>query len=285
MLRLSIPSVNLSVTSIASFLPSSTGQDEVFAGLTPYITGARPTLSPIQEATFCKQQADKQREDAETRNVVWSGENSLELDELDGECEDDPDYVRLPDGRYEKIDAMSPIGIRNKDGNIEPITCAVPEQPSEAQFGGFSENVPIRLQDIVCFFFPLNLFFSPAEYSYTQKDRRTNFRNRGFRGNTNSFTHAEKSWHVSYFFSTRKLYSYLPALSTLPPSSGDYLMSSAISSVLTPTSSGFDPEMLKALSIQGSDDHDTEMLGIKQFFFPTFLMIFVRYGNSSPASC
>ena len=151
MFRLSTPSVNLSVTSIASFLPSSTGQDEVFAGLTPY-TGARPTLSPIQEATFCKQQADKQREDAETRNVVWSGENSLELDDLDAECDDDPDYVRLPDGRYEKIDAMSPIGIRSKDGNIEAIACTVPEQPSEAQFGGFSENVPIRLQDIVCFF-------------------------------------------------------------------------------------------------------------------------------------
>lgn len=160
MLRLSIPSVNLSVTSIASFLPSSTGQDEVFAGLAPY-TGARPTLSPIQEAAFCKQQADKQREDAETRNVVWSGENSLEVDDLDGECEDDPDYVRLPDGRYEKIDAMSPIGIRNKEGNIEPIACAVLEQPSEAQFGGFSENVPIRLQDIVCFFFPFETFFHP----------------------------------------------------------------------------------------------------------------------------
>ena len=164
MFRLSTPSVNLSVTSIASFLPSSTGQDEVFAGLTPY-TGARPTLSPIQEATFCKQQADKQREDAETRNVVWSGENSLDLDDLDGECEDDPDYVRLPDGRYEKIDAMSPIGIRNKDGNIEAIACTVPEQPSEAQFGGFSENVPIRLQDIVSFLSFFFLFY----YSYIGK--------------------------------------------------------------------------------------------------------------------
>ena len=160
-----LSSVNLSVTSIASFLPSSTGQDEVFAGLTPY-TGARPTLSPIQEANFCKQQADKQREDAQTRNVVWSGENSLELDDLDGECEDDPDYVRLPDGRYEKIDAMTPIGIRNMDGNIEAIACTLPEQPSEAQFGGFSENVPIRLQDIVCFFSSKYIF--PA-YSYTGK--------------------------------------------------------------------------------------------------------------------
>ena len=125
------------------------GQDEVFAGTTPY-TGARPTLSPIQEATLCKQQADKQREDAETRNIVWSGENSLELDDPDADCDDDPDYIRLPDGRYEKIDAMSPIGIRNKDGNIESIAYTVPEQPSEAQFGGFSENVPIRLQDIAC---------------------------------------------------------------------------------------------------------------------------------------
>ena len=44
-------------------------------------------------------------------------------------------------------------------------------------------------------------------------------------------------------------------------------MSSPISSVLTPTSSGFDPEMLKALSIQGSENHDTEMLGTKQNFY------------------
>ena len=127
------------------------GQDEIFAGTTPY-TGARPTLSPIQEATLCKQQVDKQREDAETRNIVWSGESSIELDDLDADYDDDPDYIRLPDGSYEKIDdAMSPIGIRNKDGNIEAMAYTVPEQSSEAQFGGFSENVPIRLQDIVCF--------------------------------------------------------------------------------------------------------------------------------------
>ena len=62
-------------------------------------------------------------------------------------------------------------------------------------------------------------------------------------------------------------------------------MSSAISSVPTPTSSGFEPEMLKALSIQGSDDNDTEMLGIKQIFFLTFLIVSIRYGNSSPACC
>ena len=61
-------------------------------------------------------------------------------------------------------------------------------------------------------------------------------------------------------------------------------MSSPISSVHTPTGSGFDPEMLKALSIQGSDNCDTEMLGIKQTLFLTFLTISVRYGNSSPAN-
>jgi meiosis-specific protein len=146
-------SLNLSVTSIASFLPSSTEQDDLaFAGTTTY-AGVRPTLSPIQEATFCKQQAEKQREDAETRNIVWSVENNLELDDPDGDGDDDPEYVRLPDGRYEKISAISPIGIRNKDGIIEAMACSVPGQSSEAQFGGFSENVPIRLQDIVRFSF------------------------------------------------------------------------------------------------------------------------------------
>ena len=150
-------SVNLSVTSIASFLPSSVEQDDsVFTGIT--YPGGRPTLSPIQEATLCKEQAEKQREDAETRNIVWSGEDSLELDP-DAEHDDDPDYIRLPDGRYEKIDAMSPIGIRNKEGNIEAIAHNAPEQSSEVQFGGFSENVPIRLQDIVCFPFGFFFFF------------------------------------------------------------------------------------------------------------------------------
>jgi len=122
-----------------------------FTGTTTH-PNARPTLSPVQEATFCKQQAEKQREDAEARNIVWSGENGLELDDLaDADCDDDPDYIRLPDGRYQEINAMSPIGIRNKDGNIEVIADTIPEL-SEAQFGGFSENVPLRLQDIVCFF-------------------------------------------------------------------------------------------------------------------------------------
>ena len=166
--RPSVNSVNISVTSIASFLPLSTEQDNLtFTGTA--FPNARPTLSPIQEDTFCKQQAEKQREDAETRNVVWSGENSLELhdldticnNDLDADCDDDPDYIRLPNGLYEKIDAMFPIGVRNKDGKIEAITYTAPEQSSEAQFGGFSENVPIRLQDIVCFsfhFFFLSIF-------------------------------------------------------------------------------------------------------------------------------
>ncbi|KAF8809119.1 hypothetical protein BYT27DRAFT_7095073 [Phlegmacium glaucopus] len=203
--------VNLSVTSIASFLPSSTEQDDLaFTGTTTY-PNARPTLSPIQEATFCKQQAEKQREDAETRNIVWSGENSLELDDLaDADCDDDPDYIRLPDGRYQEINAMSPIGIRNKDGDIEAIY-TVPEQSSEAQFGGFSEKVPMRLQDIV-------------------------------------------------------------SLSTLPPSSEDYFMSSPVSSALTPTSS-FDPDMLKTLTIRESETFDTEMLGIEQNPFLALLII------------
>ena len=60
-------------------------------------------------------------------------------------------------------------------------------------------------------------------------------------------------------------------------------MTSPTPSVLTPLSSGFDPEMLKALSIKGNNS-DTEMLGIKQIFYLTFLIISVRYGNSSPAS-
>ena len=73
---------------------------------------------------------------------------------------------------------MSPIGIRDKDGNIEAIAI-IPEQSSEAQFGGFSENVPIRLQDIVCFS-PLEKFSVFSDDSITGKTDRQISENQTF---------------------------------------------------------------------------------------------------------
>lgn len=135
----------MSVTSITSFLPSSTEHDDATFSGTTSIPG-RLSLTPCQEATACRDQAEKQLEDAENRNIVWPAEDCLELSDEDAYGEDDPDYLRQPDGRYLKKDAIAPIGYRNKEGNVDPI--ALQEHP-EARFEGVLENAPRYLHEIV----------------------------------------------------------------------------------------------------------------------------------------
>ncbi|KAF9469301.1 HORMA domain-containing protein [Collybia nuda] len=146
-------SVNLNITSIATYLPSSTEHDNApFAGTTHH----RPnqlTLTPIQEATVRAQQIERQNKDADERNIVWSVEDIVELHDIDGECEDDPDYVKLPDGSYEKIifhssgsDFVTPIGLRNEVGEIEPLPQTMNSE--EVCFSGISEPVPTRLDQL-----------------------------------------------------------------------------------------------------------------------------------------
>ncbi|KAJ7154281.1 HORMA domain-containing protein [Mycena filopes] len=132
-------SVNLSVASIATYLPSSTENDHAtFAGTTSRAVVA-PTLTPVEEANIRAEQAAKQVKDAESRNIVWSADASVEVDDLlDADGEDDPDYVRGPDGTF------VPLGVRNEDGVIEPI----PMDTEEAHFGGVSQTVPTRLHDL-----------------------------------------------------------------------------------------------------------------------------------------
>jgi meiosis-specific protein len=142
----------VSITSIATYLPSSTEHDDAaFAGTT-FHQPLAPSLTPIQEASLRIQQAEKQSRDADERNVAWSGEDAVQLSNLDCEGEYDPEYVRLPDGTYEKVkfrdpgmDNMAPVGLRNGNGTIEPMS----QIDSEAHFGGVSEPVPTRLQELV----------------------------------------------------------------------------------------------------------------------------------------
>ncbi|KAF7363938.1 DNA-binding protein [Mycena sanguinolenta] len=132
-------SVNLSVASIATYLPSSTdNENATFAGTTSR-GPAGPSLTPVEEAAIRAEQAAKQSKDAETRNIVWSADGDVEPDDLlDADGEDDPDYVRTPDGNF------VPIGVRNEDGVVEPITVDI----EEAHFGGVSQPVPTRLHDL-----------------------------------------------------------------------------------------------------------------------------------------
>ncbi|KAJ7633058.1 HORMA domain-containing protein [Roridomyces roridus] len=131
-------SVNLSVASIATYLPSSTEHEN--ATFTGTVNGASaPSLTPVQEASIRSEQAAKQAQDAETRNVVWSADASVEGDDADAEGEDDPDYTRGPDGTF------VPIGVRNEAGVIGPLPVNLLE---EAHFGGSTQPVPTRLDDV-----------------------------------------------------------------------------------------------------------------------------------------
>ncbi|KAG5638989.1 hypothetical protein H0H81_008210 [Sphagnurus paluster] len=147
-------SVNLSVTSIATYLPSSTQQNNATFGGTASRLPNAPRLTPVQEATIRAAQAEQQLKDAQQRNIAWCGEEAVEdVHDIDGEGEDDPDYIRLPDGSYQRVASdncavtLAPIGIRNNEtGVIEPLNG--PMDVEEAHFGGAPEVVPTRLHDL-----------------------------------------------------------------------------------------------------------------------------------------
>ncbi|PFH54173.1 hypothetical protein AMATHDRAFT_135603 [Amanita thiersii Skay4041] len=142
-------SVNLSVTSITAYLPSSTVLDNAtFEG----VTSQHSSTSPEQEVHLRIKQIKDQDIDAETRNIAWSVEDCVELTDLDAEGEDDPDYVALPDGSCVqtvascKTETVAPVGLRDKNGAIKPLPMDIDE---EACFGGICEIVPSKLADLV----------------------------------------------------------------------------------------------------------------------------------------
>ncbi|KAF9564361.1 DNA-binding protein [Agrocybe pediades] len=139
-------SVKLSVTSIASYLPSSTEHDDAtFLGTTT--NGGRPNLIPIEEAAVCKNQIEKQLEDAENRNLLWPVDDTAELCDEDAEGEDDPDYIKGPDGQYVLIDTITPIGFRTPSGHIEAVPAR--DEEENVQPNNNMPPIPQNLHDVV----------------------------------------------------------------------------------------------------------------------------------------
>ncbi|KAG6868822.1 hypothetical protein C0993_009704 [Termitomyces sp. T159_Od127] len=146
-------SINLSVTSIATYLPTNGSLNNSTFGGSTLRSVAVPALTPAQEAGLRAAQAEQQFTDALIRRIAWSGDQAVELDDVDGEGEDDPDYIRLPDGTYKRRVAsdvpepLVPSGIRNNEtGVIEPL-CG-PMDVEEAHFTGVSEKVPTKLNEL-----------------------------------------------------------------------------------------------------------------------------------------
>ncbi|KAJ7050454.1 HORMA domain-containing protein [Mycena amicta] len=119
--------VNLSVASIAMYLPSSTENDHVtFIG-----TVSRPSTPPPLTP------------DAEKRNVVWGADAAVEGDDVD--CPGDGKDSYNGDFRRNAKEGMVPIGIRNADGVIELIP---QEMEPETHFEGTSQMIPTRLDEV-----------------------------------------------------------------------------------------------------------------------------------------
>ncbi|KAJ2929981.1 hypothetical protein H1R20_g7105, partial [Candolleomyces eurysporus] len=144
-------SVNVKVTSIATYLPGPAKDDNLpFTGTVPgaAIKGMeRPRLTPKEEALVSARQAEEQQEDAHARSLVWSTEQDVDICDADADGEDDPDYVKTADGVFVPY---VPLGMRNKDGEIEtmPVQALPTETQQEAQFAGMSEQIPTRLKDM-----------------------------------------------------------------------------------------------------------------------------------------
>jgi len=178
------PSVNISIASIAAYLPSSTEDNNAtFAGTTtrsqnlPFTV---TTLTPAQEATIRERQVNAQMQDAEQRSIVWGVDGDDTYSDPDAEGDDDEDYVRDANGTYKRkvdvddsgADTYAPIGLRCEDGQIvplpkledvkvkknadrqhggDPMDIVVGE---EAYFGGVSEKVPTCVGDLVSLHLP-----------------------------------------------------------------------------------------------------------------------------------
>ncbi|KAH6918332.1 hypothetical protein BKA70DRAFT_1246890 [Coprinopsis sp. MPI-PUGE-AT-0042] len=143
--------VDLKVASVASYLPSKAEcDDSVFTGTTNAGVHCAGAPSIGEDASKYKKEVEAHEEDARARNLVWSAEADLDAD---AEGEDDPgDLVQDTDGVYVsrselKMAAIAPVGLRNEDGEIEPVPLAAVETPA-AQYEGFKEPVMTRLQEI-----------------------------------------------------------------------------------------------------------------------------------------
>ncbi|KAF7295596.1 HORMA domain-containing protein [Mycena indigotica] len=137
-------SVNLSVASIATYLPSSTENEHAtFTGTVSYPAGCPPPLTPIEEAAVRAEQAEKQMQDADKRNIVWAADAAVEGDDDLLDCPGDEEEGYLL--RFDSEAGMMPYGVRNADGRIEPIS---KEMEVEMHFGGTSQAVPTRLEEL-----------------------------------------------------------------------------------------------------------------------------------------
>ncbi|KAH9952085.1 HORMA domain-containing protein [Amylocystis lapponica] len=156
--------VDLRVASVSGYLPSVEDNNAPFVGTTNNHAHAAPTLTPAEEATLRAQQAEIQRQDAMDRRVVWDADDGL--CDIDADGEEDPDFAderNSGDGILQRrrvddsgVEFCMPIGIRDDEGQVKPLSKAEKMQNTagqgkatqEAQYTGKLDSVPNRIAQL-----------------------------------------------------------------------------------------------------------------------------------------
>jgi len=168
-------SVDVSVASVSSYLPSATVHDnERFTGTVAGIPTGGGGTKPGQGVLALKEETLLHAADAEKRNVVWAAEagdrpSSFEAEDADADGEEEDgtmiEYVRTEDGGFVLRGQLhkGPLGVRNDEGEIEPVPDSM-QASAHGQFGGVSQVIPTHLKALVCFY---NLRVSSLSYTWT----------------------------------------------------------------------------------------------------------------------
>ncbi|KAJ4478474.1 HORMA-domain-containing protein [Lentinula aciculospora] len=132
--------VDVSVSSIATYLPSSTEHDNRSFGGTINRSGviAPPSLTPAEEVALRAEEIKKQTLDAESRRIVWAAENELkEGTDVGVAGSKGSDFV------------LKPVGIKDGDGAIRCLDPMNTEETfEERHYYGPSQIAPRGLKDI-----------------------------------------------------------------------------------------------------------------------------------------
>ena len=142
-----VTSVSMKVVSVSSFLPSSTEDNNaIFTGLT---TRCPPKLTPVEEARLRVEDAELQREDALTRNVVWDADIDADEDAPGDDISDEGIVL----ARCNANGAMVPVGVRGDEGKI--LSIPVHEDQGKGnnvvEYGGHPDPTPTHVGYLVSF--------------------------------------------------------------------------------------------------------------------------------------
>ncbi|PCH37883.1 hypothetical protein WOLCODRAFT_96043 [Wolfiporia cocos MD-104 SS10] len=153
--------VDVKVTSVSGYLPSTEDNNAPFMGTTHSSTLTAPTLTPMEEAAIRLQQTEAQRKDAMVRRVAWDADDGM--CDPDADSEVDPEYGGS-DGHNKGISCavndsgvefIEPMGIRDEEGQIRPFSQMDKQQRNiccahgEAQYAGQQDNVPDRIAQLL----------------------------------------------------------------------------------------------------------------------------------------